>query len=79
MASGIREQIIGLKCIGAAMQSIEETIAHTKKRMVFGSSLATNQAVSFGIVEEVMKLLIACSRFGRDVFNTPMRHETAEK
>jgi cyclohexanecarboxyl-CoA dehydrogenase len=153
----INRAVIGLKCIGAAMQSIEETIEHTKKRMVFGSSLATNQAVSFGIAEdvthlelarlqcyrvlwmrendipcqdlgamvkwyapkmaadavhrclrlhghygystdlphqqrlrdiigwqigdgseEVMKLLIARSRFGRDVFNTPMRHETTE-
>lgn len=153
----INRAVIGLKCIGAAMQSIEETIAYTKKRMVYGSPLASNQAVSFGIAsdithlelarlqcyrvlwmrqneipcqdagamvkwyapkvaaeavhrclrfhghygystelphqqrlrdiigwqigdgsEEVMKLLIARSRFGREVFDAPMRHETEE-
>jgi cyclohexanecarboxyl-CoA dehydrogenase len=151
----INRAVIGLKCIGAAMQSIEETIEHTKKRMVFGSPLASNQAVSFGIAEdvtflemarlqcyrvlwmreneipcqdlgamvkwyapkvaadavhrclrfhghygyskelphqqrlrdiigwqigdgseEVMKLLIARSRFGREIFDTPMRHDS---
>ncbi len=150
----INRAIIGLKCIGAAMQSIEETIEHTRKRHVFGAPLASNQAVSFGIAEdithlefarlqcyrvlwmreegvpcqdlgamvkwyapkkaadavhrclrlhghygysmdlphqqrlrdiigwqigdgseEVMKLLIARSRFGREVFDPPMRHE----
>jgi cyclohexanecarboxyl-CoA dehydrogenase len=152
----INRAVIGLKCIGAAMQSIEETIEHTKRRMVFGAPLAANQAVSFGIAEdvthlelarlqcyrvlwmrengipcqdlgamvkwyapkmaaeavhrclrfhghygysrdlphqqrlrdiigwqigdgseEVMKLLIARSRFGRDVFDAPMRHASA--
>jgi cyclohexanecarboxyl-CoA dehydrogenase len=151
----INRAVIGLKCIGAAMQSIEETIEHTKRRVVFGRPLASNQAVSFGIAEdvthlelarwqcyrvlwmrqndvpcqdagamvkwyapkvaadavhrclrfhghygysrtlphqqrlrdiigwqigdgseEVMKLLIARSRFGRDVFDAPLRHET---
>ena len=153
----INRAVIGLKCIGAAMQSIEETIEHTKKRMVFGAPLAANQAVSFGIAEdvthlemarlqcyrvlwmreneipcqdlgamvkwyapkmaadavhrclrfhghygystelphqqrlrdiigwqigdgseEVMKLLIARSRFGREAFQAPLRHETNE-
>ncbi len=139
------------------MQSIDETIEHTKQRMVFGAPLATNQAVSFGVAEdvtylelarlqcyrvlwmrqnnipcqdagamvkwyapkvaaeavhrclrfhghygyskelphqqrlrdiigwqigdgseEVMKLLIARSRFGREAFEAPMRHETEQ-
>ena len=55
----INRAIIGLKCIGAAMQSIEETIAYTKERMVFGSPLASNQAVSFGIAEDVTHLELA--------------------
>ncbi len=55
----INRAVIGLKCIGAAMQSIEETIAHTKERRVFGASLASNQAVSFGIAEDVTKLELA--------------------
>ena len=55
----INRAVIGLKCIGAAMQSIEETIAHTKKRMVFGAPLAANQAVSFGIAEDVTHLELA--------------------
>ncbi|MEO2169358.1 MAG: acyl-CoA dehydrogenase [bacterium] len=55
----INRAVIGLKCIGAAMQSIEETIAHTRERMVFGAPLAANQAVSFGIAEDVTHLELA--------------------
>lgn len=40
--------MIGLKCIGAALQSIDETIAYTKGRSVFGRPLASHQAVSSG-------------------------------
>lgn len=55
----INRAVIGLKCIGAAMQSIEETIEYTKKRRVFGAPLATHQAVSFGIAEDVTYLELA--------------------
>jgi cyclohexanecarboxyl-CoA dehydrogenase len=55
----INRAVIGLKCIGAAMQSIEETIEHTKTRRVFGAPLAANQAVSFGIAEDVTHLELA--------------------
>jgi cyclohexanecarboxyl-CoA dehydrogenase len=55
----INRAVIGLKCIGAAMQSIDETIEHTKKRMVFGAPLAANQAVSFGIADDVTHLELA--------------------
>jgi cyclohexanecarboxyl-CoA dehydrogenase len=154
----INRAVIGLKCIGAAMQSIEETIEHTKKRSLFGGPVARNQAVSFGIAsditylemarlqcyrvlwmrendipcqdlgamvkwyapkvaaeavhrclrlhghygyskdlphqqrlrdiigwqigdgpEEVMKLLIARSRFGREIFDAPMRHASKDE
>jgi cyclohexanecarboxyl-CoA dehydrogenase len=153
----INRAVIGLKCIGAALQSIDETIAYTRERRVFGRPLASYQAVSFGIAEdlthlelarwqcyrvlwmrqqgipcqdagamvkwyapkvaaeavarclrfhghygyskelphqqrlrdilgwqigdgseEVMKLLIARNRFGRDVFEAPLRHGSAE-
>ena len=36
----INRAVIGLKCIGAAMQSIEETIAYTRQRRVFGRGLS---------------------------------------
>lgn len=55
----VNRAVIGLKCIGAAMQSIEETIEHAKARMVFGAPLASNQAVSFGIAEDVTHLELA--------------------
>ncbi|WP_431028609.1 acyl-CoA dehydrogenase family protein [Lysinibacillus sp. LZ02] len=42
--------LIGLQCVGAAMQSIDETIEHVKIRQSFGRPLATYQAVSFPIV-----------------------------
>ena len=55
----VNRAVIGLKCIGAAMQSIDETIAHTRQRVVFGAPLASNQAVSFGIAEDVTHLELA--------------------
>lgn len=42
--------LIGLQCVGTAMQSIDETIEHVKIRQSFGRPLATYQAVSFAIV-----------------------------
>jgi len=55
----INRAVIGLKCIGAAMQSIEETIEYTLGRRVFGAPLAANQAISFGIAEDVTHLELA--------------------
>ena len=34
------------------------------------------QLIINSLHEEIMKLLIARSRFGREVFDAPMRHET---
>ena len=48
--------LIGLQCIGAAMQSIDETIEHVKIRHSFGKPLATYQAVSFPIVTHYTQL-----------------------
>lgn len=42
--------LIGLQCVGAASQSLDETIEHVKMRHSFGKPLATYQAVSFPIV-----------------------------
>ena len=43
--------IIALMCIGAAEQSLDETIAYVKKREAFGSALAKFEGVSFPIAE----------------------------
>ncbi|HZG72570.1 MAG TPA: acyl-CoA dehydrogenase family protein, partial [Chondromyces sp.] len=42
--------LIGLQCVGAALQSIDETIEHIKTREAFGRPLAKFQGVSFPIV-----------------------------
>jgi cyclohexanecarboxyl-CoA dehydrogenase len=55
----INRAVIGLKCIGAAQQSIEETIDYTRGRIVYGTPLARNQAVSFGIAEDLTYLELA--------------------
>jgi cyclohexanecarboxyl-CoA dehydrogenase len=55
----INRAVIGLKCIGAALQSIDETIAYTRERLVYGAPLASNQAVSFGIAEDLTHLELA--------------------
>lgn len=48
--------LIGLQCVGAAMQSIDETIEHVKIRHSFGKPLATYQGVSFPIVTHYTQL-----------------------
>lgn len=48
--------LIGLQCVGAAMQSIEETIEHVKTRHAFGQPLAKFQGVSFPIVTHYTQL-----------------------
>ena len=47
----VNRAVIGLKCIGAAAQSIDETVAHVKKRKAFGAPLASHQSVSFALAE----------------------------
>ncbi|WP_249870396.1 acyl-CoA dehydrogenase family protein [Oceanobacillus saliphilus] len=48
--------LIGLQCIGAAVQSLDETIEHVKTRHSFGKPLAKNQGVSFPIVTHYTQL-----------------------
>lgn len=48
--------LIGLQCVGAAFQSLDETIEHVKTRQSFGKPLAKYQAVSFPIVTHYTQL-----------------------
>ena len=52
--------IIALACVGAAQQSLEETIAYTKERETFGKPLALREGVAFQIAEHLTH--IACAR-----------------
>ncbi|MCH9802536.1 acyl-CoA dehydrogenase family protein [bacterium] len=45
--------IIGLACVGAAQQSLDETIAHVKDRRTFGEPLATREGISFQLAEHL--------------------------
>ena len=48
--------IIALACIGAASQSLDETIEYTKERSTFGKPLATREAVAFAVAEHLALL-----------------------
>ncbi len=48
--------IIGLCCLGAALQSLEETVGYLKGRRAFGRPLATFQGVAFQIAEHLTRL-----------------------
>ncbi len=48
--------IIALGCIGAALQSLDETIAYTKERTTFGKPLAKHEGVAFPIAEHLALL-----------------------
>ncbi len=45
--------IIGLACVGAAQQSLDETIEYVKQRETFGQTLATREGVSFQLAEHL--------------------------
>ena len=45
-----------LAAIGAASKTVEDTIAFTKRHTVFGRPIATNQAISFPLVEHLTRL-----------------------
>jgi cyclohexanecarboxyl-CoA dehydrogenase len=51
VAFDFNRAIIALACIGAAQQSIEETIEYTKSRHVFGKPLAKFEGVAFQVAE----------------------------
>jgi len=51
--------LIGLMCIGAAQQSVDETCAYVAERQAFGGSLARFEGVSFPLAEAAVKLRAA--------------------
>ncbi len=51
--------LIGLMCIGAAEQSIEETCAYVAERQAFGGSLARFEGVSFPLAEAAVEVRAA--------------------
>jgi len=51
--------IIALACVGAASQSIDETIEYVKQRKTFGKPLASRQGVAFQIAEHLTMLQAA--------------------
>jgi cyclohexanecarboxyl-CoA dehydrogenase len=51
--------LIGLMCIGAAEQSVEETCAYVAERQAFGGSLARFEGVSFPLAEAAVELRAA--------------------
>ena len=48
-----------LAAVGAAEDTIERTIAFAREKSIFGRKLATNQAVSFQLVEHATRLTMA--------------------
>ena len=51
--------LIGLMCIGAAQQSVEETCSYVAEREAFGSPLAKFEGVSFPLAEASVRLRAA--------------------
>ncbi|MDH6679177.1 cyclohexanecarboxyl-CoA dehydrogenase [Rhodococcus sp. LBL1] len=47
---------LGLMCLGAARQSLDEAVAYAQQRESFGKPLADYQGVSFGIAEQATYL-----------------------
>jgi len=55
----VNRAVIALKCVGAALQTLDETLAHTRTRKTFGAPLASRQAVSFALAEIATRLDMA--------------------
>jgi cyclohexanecarboxyl-CoA dehydrogenase len=55
----VNRAVIGLKCIGAALQTLEETVEHAKRRVAFGQPLAGHQGVAFPLTEHATWLELA--------------------
>jgi cyclohexanecarboxyl-CoA dehydrogenase len=51
--------VIALACVGAAQQSLDETIEYAKQRHTFGKPIATREGVSFQIAEHLTMLSAA--------------------
>lgn len=48
--------VIGLACVGAAQQSMDETMEHVRTRHTFGEPLARREGVSFQLAEHLAKV-----------------------
>jgi cyclohexanecarboxyl-CoA dehydrogenase len=51
--------LIGLMCVGAAQQSVDETCKYVAERQAFGGSLARFEGVSFPLAEAAVRLRAA--------------------
>jgi len=51
--------LIGLMCVGAAQQSVDETCKYVEERQAFGGSLARFEGVSFPLAEAAVRLRAA--------------------
>lgn len=56
IAFDFNRAVIALACIGAAQQSLDETIEYTKGREVFGKPLATFEGIAFQVAEHLTLL-----------------------
>jgi cyclohexanecarboxyl-CoA dehydrogenase len=77
----VNRAIIGLKCIGAALQSVAETFEYAGKREAFGQPLTAYQGVTFPLAEGVTFLdhaRLGCYRvLWMRQNDVPCRHEGA--
>ncbi len=55
----VNRAVIALKCVGAAQQSLEETVAYARERVVFGAPMAAHQGVSFPLADAATQLELA--------------------
>ncbi len=61
LAFDYNRAIIALACVGAAGQSMDETIGYVKQRTTFGKPLASRQGVAFQVAEHLT--MIQAARF----------------
>ncbi len=77
----VNRAIIGLKCVGAALQSVAETVNYASKRHVFGQPMTAHQGVTFPLAEGVTLLdhaRLGCYRvLWMRQNDMPCRHEGA--
>jgi cyclohexanecarboxyl-CoA dehydrogenase len=55
----VNRAVIGLKCVGAALQTLDETVSHACERVAFGGPLMGHQGVSFALAEAATFLEMA--------------------
>jgi cyclohexanecarboxyl-CoA dehydrogenase len=55
----VNRAVIGLKCVGATLQTLDETVSYASERVAFGGPLMGHQAVSFALAEAATFLEMA--------------------